>query len=418
MKQHILLQEMGFAGAHPIQEQYWKKAGNYTQLYAPTGSGKTFAFLLQAEVLGRFPCLIISPTRELALQLYQNAKKVWPTRAIAACYGGHAIAHEVNQLQNNPAVVIGTPGRLNDLVGRGVLNINDYQHLIIDEYDKLLELGFQDAVEQLVAPNKWKAIQLSSATPIPSESGSLADYKWEIMSLLNEQKPDIKTYQLTVDDTEKTEQLIDFIAQHPYHRMLVFCAHRDACDRLYEHLAAIDSSVCIYHGGLKQTERERNYIRFLRQSANIMVCTDLAARGLDLPQVEAVIHYQKPIDEATLTHRNGRTGRNGNKGNVIYVETSESQKHPEVKTLPSPKVKLKPLITLYCNAGRKQKLRKTDFIGYLCKELEIPGTAIHGIDIFDQHSYITLEKSEFNRHRQSLSKARIKKERVLIRPSY
>ncbi len=403
-----------------IQSEYWHEAKTHNILLAPTGSGKTLAFLVKALENNLFPLLIISPTRELVLQLSENFKKFLPTFPVVSCYGGHAIEHELNQLKNNPQIVIGTPGRLLDHWRRESFEFSDFQQLIIDEYDKLLELNFREEVNQFLTANKWSAIQLCSATKLDNSDSILTKYPWKVIDLLNVSKPLIDFYQLEVEEAEKVEQLVDFLKSYTNERIIVFCTHREACERIIEHLQYNRISAAIYHGGLKQSERERAYIKFNRDSERILLCTDLAARGLDLPQVNIVIHYQPALDETTQTHRNGRTGRNGQHGVVVYFASQPSgYSFPEAYKLP--KLNAHPsgtFVTLYCDAGRKQKLRKTDFVGYLCQEMGVDGKAINGIDIFDNHAYVTIEGEVYKRIKEQIANTKIKRVTIRMKKCY
>lgn len=402
-----------------MQEAYLANVAPFSVLLAPTGTGKTFAFLVKAHSIGKFPLLLISPTRELAMQLTDNCKKVFPTEMVVNCYGGHSIEHEENQLQNSPTIVVGTPGRLLDHLARKTIDFQSFQHLIIDEYDKLLELNFKEEVQQIMQAADWSAIQLSSATSLSDSDAVYQQYSWVLVDLLNIGQPDLSFYQLPVEQDEKVEELIDLLKKHNGKRTLIFCTHREACDRLHEHLSYNGISSALYHGGLKQSERERAYIKFNRKSASVMVCTDLGARGLDLENVDWIIHYQEALNEETETHRNGRSGRNGEKGIVVYLtDVNVTNSLPLIHSLPVDEFPVEQLVTLYVDAGRKQKLRKVDFIGFLCQELNVENDAIVGVEVFDVHSYITLEKGAYKKIKDKLKALKIKKVPLRMRLCY
>lgn len=414
-----LLKQIGFEKSNDIQTMYWEKAKDFTMLLSPTGSGKTFAFLAQAAQNDLFPLLIVSPTRELVLQLSEQAKKVFPTKMIVNCYGGHSVDSELNQLKNTPDIVVGTPGRLIDFLKRGAIEYQLFQQIIIDEYDKLLELNFREEIQLLLNASKWKKIQLSSATFLKETEQILTQYPWTIVDALDVQKPDISYYYLLHEEDEKADKLKEFLEQFAVQRIIVFCAHREACERIYDFLYSHNMYAAIYHGGLKQSERERAYIKFNRRSERVLICTDLAARGLDLPQVDIVVHYQQALDVAASVHREGRTGRNGTHGTVVYFTTEKKESIPSIENLLLKQTEIPvAVVTLYCNAGRKQKLRKVDFIGYLCQKAYIPNEAITAIDIFDNHSYITMEADWYKKVRQDISQFKLKKERLLLRVCY
>lgn len=403
-----------------VQQHYWNDAGNHSILLAPTGSGKTLAFLVKALEVNQFPLLVISPTRELVLQLAENFKRFLPTHSTVSCYGGHSVENESNQLLNSPSVVITTVGRLMDHLRRKTFRLSNFQQLIIDEYDKLLELNFRAEIDQILDGKTWNFIQLSSATSLADNETILQKINWKIIDLQEHQQPRIDFFKLVVSESEKVDELIALLQRHKSERIIVFCSHREACERIYDHLYDARISTAIYHGGLKQSERERAYIKFNHQSERILVCTDLAARGLDLPQVDMVIHYQTALDEASQTHRNGRTGRNGKHGNVVYFATNPDEfDFPTIQTLTLKKNNdFVQRTTLYINAGRKQKLRKIDFIGFFCKEMNVPNDVITAIAIFDSYTYITLLHTDFLAIKDKLKNIKIKKERVLVRVCY
>ncbi|RYZ20126.1 MAG: DEAD/DEAH box helicase, partial [Chitinophagaceae bacterium] len=390
-----LLSNLNISALNPMQEAALAAAEAHDNLVllAPTGSGKTLAFLLPIlESMDDSPgtqALILTPSRELALQIEEVWRKLKTGRKVLACYGGHKREIEEMSLAGEaPALLIGTPGRLADHLRRGNFTKDRIRFLVLDEFDKSLELGFQDEVQQVV--EGLPAVQkrfLTSATapdsipefigmqdaqqlnflPDPSEiregDGGADDYaRMTYQALRSSEK----------DKLDSLFRLLCFLGRGP---VIIFLNHRESVERTATYLKEAGIATAWYHGALDQREREVALARFRNGSNPFLVTTDLAARGLDIPHVRAIVHYHIPNSADEFTHRNGRSARAGASGTSIML-VGPGEEVPEYLTEPVTFIDLpedvqlpeKPKwTTLYISAGKKDKVNKIDIVGFLSK---------------------------------------------------
>ncbi|BDD08876.1 helicase [Fulvitalea axinellae] len=425
------LARLGIKTLNPMQEASLKTARLNQEiiLTSPTGSGKTVAFLLpmllrlSPEATG-IQALVIVPSRELALQVESVFRKMSTGFKVNCCYGGHSMKTETNNLASPPAVLIGTPGRLADHLRRQNFDPTTIKALILDEFDKSLELGFQTDMEEIVSqlPSlKYKT--LTSATTlgqIPSFVGLESPSK---LDFLTEAKTNEGLRQLFVrsEGHDKLEALRLLMGTLDSGLTIVFCNHREAVNRISSLLRQDNFLHGIFHGGLDQEERERELLKFRNGSVNTLIATDLAARGLDIPEIKHVIHYQLPTDEKSFTHRNGRTSRMSAKGNSYLVLSSEEtvpEYIQESEQLELP-LEIRPLTppewtTLYISAGKKDKIRKMDLVGWILQKGGIEKGELGIIEVQDKASYVAVKRDVAQSVISKLEKERLKKRKVRI----
>lgn len=379
-------------------------------LLSPTGSGKTLAFLLpvleqlQTEVK-TVQCLIIVPSRELALQIEQVWKKMSTGFKVNVCYGGHSIETELKNLSNPPAVLIGTPGRLNDHLERKSFDTDGVKFLVLDEFDKSLQLGFQDEMMAITAQlyNLQRRILLSatSAIEIPTFTGVVNPL------VLNFQKEDVGAG-LTVKivnspNKDKIETLFNLICSFNSQPAIIFCNHREVSERISDLLNSKGIYSAFYHGGMDQDDRERILIQFRNGSLRYLVTTDLAARGLDIPEMNHVVHYHLPAKESEFTHRNGRTARMHASGTAYIVQHKDDKKldyvlpeWKELKVSPSHKIPQAPdYVTLYVSGGKKNKLGKGDVAGFFMQKGGLAKEDVGMIEVKDFVTFVAVRASKF-----------------------
>jgi superfamily II DNA/RNA helicase len=342
-------------------------------LLSPTGSGKTLAFLfpvlrnLQKDISG-IQAIILVPARELALQIEQVFKNMGTDFKVTICYGGHDKKIEINNLTQAPAVLIGTPGRIAYHLKNNNFEPKTIKTLVLDEFDKALELGFEEDMNFII--NSLKNISqrfLTSATAmdnIPKFVG-LDNEKTINFLKLGEAKPNIQLKKVMTIPEEKLETLFKLICKIGNKRTLIFCNHRDAVDRISELLREKGIDRETFHGGMEQDERERALLKFRNDSTRILITTDLASRGLDIPEVESIVHYQLPPKEDAFIHRNGRTARMHAKGFAYLIMTEEENfpfikgNTPEENITENYRIPAKtPFQTIYISAGKKIKSTK------------------------------------------------------------
>ncbi|QQV01308.1 MULTISPECIES: DEAD/DEAH box helicase [Chryseobacterium] len=428
--QSLKIQEM-----NQMQKSAFKATENNTDviLLSPTGSGKTLAFLfpvlrnLKKNLLG-VQTLILVPARELALQIEQVFKAMGTDFKVSVCYGGHDKKIEINNLTEAPAVLIGTPGRIKYHLQNKNFDAFTITTLVLDEFDKALELGFQEDMEYIIGNFKGLSQRiLTSATAmneIPKFTG-LQNEKIIDFLKLGENKPDIQLRKVMTISEEKLDTLFHLICKIGNKRTLIFCNHREAVDRISELLKDKGIDRETFHGGMEQDERERALLKFRNDSARVLITTDLAARGLDVPEVESIVHYQLPPKEDAFIHRNGRTARMNAKG-FVYLIMTEEENFPFIKNdIPAENVKeftkvpeKTPFQTIYISAGKKDKVNKVDIVGFLMKKGELQKDDVGLIEVKDTTSYVAVSRSKVNVLLKKLSTERLKNKKVKMEIAY
>lgn len=379
-------------------------------LLSPTGSGKTLAFLL--PLLFRFSdeqrtvqALIITPSRELALQIESVFRSLGSGRKVTCCYGGHPIRTEKKSLEYPPALLIATPGRLADHINRGNIDLSEVHTLILDEFDKSLELGFQKEMEYILEklPGLMRRVLTSatSAVDIPPFTGINRPIR---LSFLEERtKPRGLTLRLVRSPIkDKLETLYKLLGELNGEQALVFCNLRESSERVSNWLKEMDVSNDCFHGGMEQPERERALSRFRNGSTTVLVSTDLAARGLDIPEVKHVIHYHLPTTEEAYTHRNGRTARMNAEGTAYLILHSEETFPEYIPQIPDEfflpetpkKPKRSPWVTVTINRGKRDKVNKVDVVGFLCQKGELSKEDIGVIEIKESCIYVAVKRDK------------------------
>ncbi|MDE6685117.1 MAG: DEAD/DEAH box helicase, partial [Duncaniella sp.] len=308
--------------------------GTFT-LLAPTGLGKTLAFaipLLKSVTAtnGHVQAVVIAPSRELVLQIAEVIRPLAMGLKTVAFYGGHAMQEETASLAVTPDIIVATPGRLLDHLKRGQLDLSATSTLVLDEYDKALELGFADEMKRVCKRlTGLRLVILTSATPLAALPDYLPANAPEVIDFSASDTPRRRMQIVRVESPsrDKLTTLSDLLHSLPNGRVIVFANHRESVERIYNALKKEDLPVGIYHGGLDQNDRENALVQLANGSTPILVSTDLGARGLDIPELSAVIHYHMPVSPESWTHRNGRTARQEAKGD-IYVITTEGEDIP------------------------------------------------------------------------------------------
>ncbi|KAF0201426.1 MAG: DEAD/DEAH box [Bacteroidetes bacterium] len=425
------LQNLGIAALNPMQEQSLMhlKPGASLTLIAPTGSGKTLAFLLPViemlkPELSGVQALIITPSRELALQIEDVFKKMKTGIKVNVCYGGHPVKTEVNNFREPAALVVGTPGRMADHIRRRNFDTTSVRTLVLDEFDKSLELGFSKEMEY-IAQNLpgIKTRVLTSATSlneIPAYIGFnnpvLLDYT------ANTEPHKLDVVALKAEGADKLDLLFRLVCHFKAEPALIFCNHRDAVERISSLLMIKGIVHGVYHGGLEQEDREMSLIRFRNGTHQTLLTTDLGSRGLDIPEIRHVVHYQLPASETIWTHRNGRTARMHASGKA-WLLLAEGDYIPKFIT-PAPEIseiedcaklpELPPWETIYLGAGKKQKVSKGDVAGLLIHKGGIQANDIGRIDVADHFSFAAVKRELCDKLVATLRGVPLKKKVVKI----
>lgn len=403
--------------------------GSDVVLLAPTGSGKTLGFLfpllknLNADPKG-VQALILVPSRELALQIEQVFKQMGTGFKVNCCYGGHPVRTERNNFEQPPAVLIGTPGRIAYHLRHENFDESPIHTLVLDEFDKALEFGFQEDMSYIISKLlSLKQRILTSATDMEEIPAFTGVKKAVEIDFLKDVKvaPDLKLKKVFTTAEDKLDTLFQLICKIGNKTTLIFCNHRETVDRISDLLIDKDLAHDIFHGGMEQDERERALLKFRNGSIRILITTDLASRGLDIPEVEYIIHYQLPYTEDAFLHRNGRTARMNAKG-TAYLVIADDEKYPFLKgdietenlkgnfALP----KDSPWQTLYIAAGKKDKVNKIDIVGLLLKKGGLQKEDVGLIEVKDQASYVAIKRNMVGRVLGTLANEKIKNKKVKI----
>jgi ATP-dependent RNA helicase DeaD len=383
-----------------------------TLLLSPTGSGKTLAFLLPIfqmfkEQINQVQCLIVVPSRELGLQIEQVWKKMGTSHKVNVCYGGHSIETEIKNLSQPPALLIGTPGRIADHIDRGSFKTDTIETLILDEFDKSLQLGFHEQMsfimQRLPKLNKRVLVSATSDIEIPKYTRVVNPTILDFIPS-EEKKTNLISKLVISKEKDKLNSLFNLICSLKSEQAIVFCNHRDAAERISDTLNEKLIYATYYHGGMDQDERERALIQFRNGSVSYLITTDLAARGLDIPEMKHVIHYHLPAKEDEYTHRNGRTARMLASG-TAYIIIHESEKKLEyidynmsvlnvdtATTLP----KAPEFQTIYISGGKKTKLNKIDIVGFFSQKGKLEKGDLGVIEVKDFISFAAVKSKKVN----------------------
>ena len=380
---------------------------NNVLLLSPTGSGKTLAFLLplfellQPEILS-VQCLILVPSRELGLQIEQVWKKMGTGYKVNVCYGGHSIDTEIKNLSNPPAILIGTPGRIADHIDRGTFRLDKIQTLVLDEFDKSLQLGFHEQMSFVIGKlsklNKRVLVSATSGIEIPKYTRVVNPLVLDFIPETKEEN-NLSLQMVISKERDKLMTLFQLICSLKSEAAIIFCNHRDAAERISDTLNEKGIYATYYHGGMDQEERERALIQFRNGSMSYLITTDLAARGLDIPEMKHVIHYHLPLKEEEFTHRNGRTARMLASG-TAYLIVNESEKKLDYIDYSMPVLELSSSATLpkppqfqtiYISGGKKNKLNKIDIVGFFSQKGKLEKGDLGLIEVKDFISFAAVK---------------------------
>lgn len=391
---------------------------------APTGSGKTLAFALPLlkKVKGgtdRVEALVISPTRELTLQTAKVLSALAPKLRVTALYGGHSVLDETRSLEGaTPDVVVGTPGRILDHIARGRLDLFAVKVIVVDEYDKSLELGFQDEMRRIVRKvRRPQLVVLTSATrldDLPDWLGADEPLMLDF-SADGAAAPQISEYSVQSPEADKLQTLKSLLLRLPQERAIVFVNHRESAERVFDFLKKAGFPVVLYHGALDQHDRETAVDLFTNGTSPIMVATDLAARGLDIPQVRSVVHYHMPPSPETRVHRNGRAARMGAAGEAYFIlAPGEEGPEQEFEAGVEPSGWPRRSATLYFHAGRREKLSKGDIVGALTGPGGLSANQIGLIALHDHRALVAVPADEAAQVAAALCAAKVKNRKIRV----
>ncbi|MCM1522192.1 MAG: DEAD/DEAH box helicase [Muribaculaceae bacterium] len=435
MKQQTIIENiLSRPGVEALNQMQQRMAtiplsGRFT-LLAPTGSGKTLAFAIPLlkklkAPSGSVQALVMAPSRELVMQIAEVIRPLATGYKTVAFYGGHSMQEETASLSVTPDIIVATPGRLLDHLRRGGLDLSKTHTLVLDEYDKALELGFADEMRLVCRRlTGLSLIILTSATPLDELPDYLPSLPVEVIDF-SEREPSprgrMQVVRVESPMRDKLQTLVDLLNSLPNGRLIVFANHRESAERIHTALIKAGLPAGIYHGGLDQVDRENALTLLTNGTTPILVSTDLGSRGLDIPDLSAVIHYHLPVSEQAWTHRNGRTARQKAEG-TVYVITSEGDDIPPYVTTDRDYVPTgrsadpihSDVATLHFNVGKKEKISRGDIVGFLIAKGGLEAQEVGTITLRDHSALVTVPRSKAAELVRTLAPHRIKNTRARI----
>jgi superfamily II DNA/RNA helicase len=428
----FFLEKFNISALNPMQIEARKAIsdGSDVVLLSPTGSGKTLAFLLplierlDPKVEG-IQAIVLVPSRELAMQIEQVARQMGSGYKINAVYGGRSGQMDKADLKTKPALLIGTPGRIADRFRRDDLDLKGVKTLVLDEFDKSLEVGFEremsEIVRSLPTVNQRLLTSATDAVAIPEflgiEEPIYIDY-------LNQHRPRLTVKTIAAEAGERLDALAELLGKLKGQPGIIFCNFKeslfDASDYLFDHKIEHEC----YYGGLEQIDRERALVKFRNGTCQLLLATDLAARGLDIPEIKFIIHLELPYHPNEFTHRNGRTARMNAKG-AAYVLHKKSKPLPDfikevqpetidLKDMASDVVESQNWTTLHITGGRRDKISKGDIAGLFFKKGGLSKEQLGVIELQQSYAYVAVARSVAHKAVELTNNQRLKKKKVRI----
>ena len=429
------LEKLGIAELNSMQQEAYDailRTQNDVLILSPTGSGKTLAYLLPLVELidannDNVQALVVVPGRELSLQSDRVLRQMGCGVRSQACYGGRTAMEEHKVLkQNRPQIVFGTPGRINDHLEKGNIDANNIKYLVIDEFDKCLEMGFQNEMSKLIAtlPALRRSVLLSAteAEQIPRFVEMKKTQRLDYLDDEQEVSERVEVYEVKSPQKDKLDTLSLLLKNIGEQQSVVFLNYRDSVERVDQYLRQQGFVTSAFHGGLDQRQREDALYKFSNGSSTVLVSTDLASRGLDIPNLENVIHYHLPVNEEALIHRVGRTARWQASGRTFFIVGPEEKImvegiDAEPFELNAVSVLPKPIMgTIYIGKGKKDKISKGDIAGFLCKVGGLSSQDIGRIDVTDRYAYVAVRREVINSMLKNVSGQKIKGLKTVVEP--
>jgi len=436
---------LGFESMTPVQQKSLPAllAGEDLFGQAKTGSGKTAAFAIgiinKLETHCRqIQALVLCPTRELADQVSNEIRRLArtiPNTKILTLCGGKPIAKQTASLESPPHIVIGTPGRVLKHLSKGSLDLQQLSTFVLDEADRMLDMGFLADIMLIKdsLPSKRQTVLFSATYPDEIERISSAVQRSPVKIQIEKSHhiKEIKQTFYEIRPDKRTETLVALLEHFQPESTLVFCNRKQQCQDLKDELCERGFHALSLHGDLEQFERDQVLIQFANRSSSILIATDVAARGLDIKDLTAVVNFEITPDPEIHIHRIGRTGRAGNEGLALSLFTaSEQNRIDAIESYQGSPIKienpsvlqrqagfsLKPAMeTLFINAGRKDKIRAGDILGALTANTELPGKLIGKIDILDNIAYVAVDRKVARQALKILLDGKIKGRKIRVR---
>ena len=427
-EQDAILRKLNIHQLNPMQEEAIptiERVKN-TILLSPTGTGKTLAFLLPIinnldVTCKEVQALILVPSRELAIQIEQVIRNMGSGYKVNAVYGGRPISKDKIELKHTPAILVGTPGRIEDHFRSDRFSREDIHTLVLDEFDKSLETGFESEMKAIIKqlPNLKKRI-LTSATQGVAIPEFVGLHKPKVISYLKDAPSKLVLKTIISPSKNKLNSLLSLLNYLGHQPGIVFCNLRESIQDVSEFLLKNDISHGCFSGGMEQKDRERTLIKFRNGTYQVIIATDLAARGIDIPELKYIIHYELPRTAQEFTHRNGRTARVNAKG-TAYIMSWEKEYQPDfIKDVPIENIdsvgkrKAQFWQTLFISGGRKDKISKGDIAGLFFKQGNLTKDQLGVIELKQDCAFVAVPVTLAPELVDKLSNSRLKKKKVRI----
>ncbi len=431
--QKEILKKLGIEKLNPMQEEAKLAISSYSDvvILSPTGSGKTLSFLLPIINELDAKCtnvqvIIITPSRELAIQIEQVTKELGSGYKTNVVYGGRPFSKDKIDLKHTPTILIGTPGRIADHLRRETFSIQDIKTIVLDEFDKSLEIGFESEMKEIIheLPKIEKRI-LTSATQevaIPRFVGLTNPLT---INYLDEGIAKLKVETILSSTKDKLEALITLLNHLGNKPGIIFCNYKDSIKRVSDYLNDHDIAHGCFYGGLEQKNRERALIKFRNGTHQLLIATDLAARGIDISEIKYIIHYHLPLKAQEFTHRNGRTARMNSNGTAYILQWEKEETPDFIEALNTDSYIADELTqynqpttdrwnTLFVSGGRKDKISKGDIAGLFCKQGKLNRDELGMIEIKPDCAFVAVKASKTKELIKLVDNSRLKKKKVRV----
>ena len=426
--QEAILAKLNIYELNPMQEEAIKviKENTNVILLSPTGTGKTLAFSLPLinsldPTSKEIQALILVPSRELAIQIEQVIRSMGSGYKVNAVYGGRPMSKDKIELKHTPAILIGTPGRVADHFSNDRFSKNNIKTIILDEFDKSLEVGFEyemrGIINELPSINKRILTSATQGVEIPDfvrlDSPETINYLGKSVSKLK-----VKT--VISPAKNKLNTLLHLLNHIGNHQGIIFCNLKDSIQKVSSFLESKNMSHGCFNGGMEQKDRERSLIKFRNGTNQILIATDLAARGIDIPEMKYIIHFQLPLSKEEFTHRNGRTARVSSKGNAYVLKWKEERLPEFIGTPPVEDISKqsirKPVFweTLFISGGRKDKISKGDIAGMFFKLGKLTKDQLGIIELKQDCAFVAVPATIASHLTENLNNTRLKKKKVRV----
>ncbi len=426
--QEAILKKLGITSLNTMQQEAQLAIHSVPEvlLLSPTGTGKTLAFLLPilAELdrsIQEVQALVIVPSRELAIQIESVAREMGTGVKVNAFYGGRPFSKDKMELQHKPALLIGTPGRLGDHIRRGTVTTEFIKVLVLDEFDKSLEVGFEEQMSEIVTALQSLEKKILTSATQGVEVPEFVQFNKPIeINFLGESNQKLLIKRIISPHKDKLDTLVEALCHIGNQPGIIFCNFKDSIRRVSEFLDFKGIQHGCFYGGMEQKDRERALIKFRNGTHNLIIATDLAARGIDIPALKFIIHYHLPMRAEEFTHRNGRTARMKNDGTAFVLQWSE-EILPEFIDAPSIELLSEADVppqsswtTLFISGGRKDKISKGDIAGLFFKQGKLKKDQLGMIELKQDCAFAAVQANKMNQLLQLVDNTRLKKKKIRV----